>query len=87
MTSLTGVNFDPSLIEPGQGPGPHYSSDHRLSEMETINLGIKLRYEIIDGLAIDLSYERYTLSGLDDITPDSAYSKANIFTLGGQWVF
>lgn len=87
MTSLTGVDFDPSNIEPGKGIGPYYAPDHRLSEMATLNLGIKLRYEVTNTIAFDLSYERYTTNGLDDFTPDSVYSKANIFTLGGHLDF
>jgi hypothetical protein len=85
--SLTGSGIDPEQIDPGKGEGPYYAPDHRLSEMETVNLGSKLRLEITPDIAIDLGYERYTTNGRDGLTPNSVYSQANVYTLGGQWTF
>lgn len=83
--SLNSVDFDPGTVESGMAP--FYSSDHRLSKMQSLNIGLKLRWEVTDRLTLDANIERYTLRGLDDVTPDSTYSKANVFTLGGVWRF
>jgi len=84
-TSLNGVDFDPVEVIPGQAP--FFSADHRLSEMQTLNLGLKLRWQATEQLAFDLLVERYTLRGLDHVTSSEAYSKANVITLGGSWTF
>ncbi|MFA6286260.1 MAG: DUF6850 family outer membrane beta-barrel protein [Opitutaceae bacterium] len=68
--------------ETGTGAGPFYSSDYRLSKMETMNLGLKLSWIINDHCSLDVAYERYLMRGLDNVTPTSAYVDANVFTVG-----
>ena len=68
--------------ETGTGTGPFYSSDYRLSKMETMNLGLKLSWIINDHCSLDVAYERYVMRGLDNVTPSSAYVDANVFTFG-----
>ncbi len=68
--------------ETGTGRGPFYSSDYRLSKMETFNLGLKLSYEINRHCSADIAYERYLMRGLDNQTPSSAYADADVFTVG-----
>lgn len=85
LVSLNGVNFDPDTVE--TGAAPYFAADHRLSEMQTLNYGLKLRWQVNDHLALDLNLERYELRGLDGVTPAATYSKANVATLGGSWTF
>ncbi len=75
------TSYDP-LFETGTGKSPFYSSDYRLSKLETVNLGLKLGYIINDHCSLDFAYERYLMHGLDGDTPQSAYSSANVFTIG-----
>jgi len=80
--SRIAVRIDPVLQETGTGKAPFYSSDYRLSHMQTINAGLKVVWKITTWLAVDASYERYLMRGLDHITPQEAYCKANTFTVG-----
>ncbi|MFI5335403.1 MAG: DUF3570 domain-containing protein [Opitutales bacterium] len=76
------TTYDTSTFETGTGQAPFYSSDSRLSRMDTLDLGLKLTWKIKRWLAIDVSYDRYTTRGLDGITPQDAYYKANNFIVG-----
>ena len=69
------------------GTGPYYSSDHRLSKMETVTYGAKLVWFALDNLEFNVKYNRYEMKGLDGITHQSAYSDADIITIGGRWWF
>lgn len=62
----------------------YYSSDYRLSRLETFNMGITLMWRIHKHLSFDLSYARYLMRGLDNITSSSAYPSANIYTVGAR---
>ena len=64
------------------GRGPFYSSDYRLSEMETVTLGLKVIWNVRPWLAVDAAVERYLVRGLDGETPQGVYSDANVVTLG-----
>ena len=75
------VSLDPSL-ETGTARVPYYSSDYRLSRMETTTLGLKAAYALNDHVSIDFAYERYLMRGLDDATPRGAYADADVFTVG-----
>lgn len=75
------TTYDP-LFETGTGRAPFYSSDHRLSHMQTMNLGLKLSWSFNDHCTVDFAYERYLMRGLDDTTPSDAYSDADVFTIG-----
>ena len=70
-----------------RGTGPFYSSDHRLSKMETETYGAKLIWFVTDYLEFNVKFNRYEMKGLDGITHQSAYSNADIFTIGGRWWF
>ena len=76
------TTYDPILGETGTGKAPFYSSDYRLSRMETVDLGLKLVWKIKPWVSADVAYDRYTSRGLDGITPPSAFCKANTFTFG-----
>lgn len=60
----------------------YYSSDYRLSRMETFTFGATLSVRAADWLTLDASYQRYQMRGLDGVTSQSAYPQANIVTAG-----
>jgi hypothetical protein len=64
---------------------PFYSSDHRLSAMQTFTYGLKAIWNISDALAIDATFERYDMRGTDGVTPQSAYSRARMLTGGVKY--
>jgi len=68
--------------ETGTGRAPFYSSDYRLSHMQTVDAGLKVVWQIKPWLAVDAAYNRYVARGLDNVTPSDAFSRANVFTLG-----
>ena len=79
------VNLDNSDVTPNDdrsGRAPYFSSDYRLSNFDAHTYGIKLEYELNDWLTIDAGYERYVMSGNDDVTPSAAYPKAHVINLG-----
>jgi hypothetical protein len=59
-----------------------YSSDYRLSQMETFALGLNVTWRVAKHLSFDASFYRYMLQGLDGVTSQSAYPSANIGSLG-----
>jgi hypothetical protein len=64
----------------------YYSADYRLSELEAFTYGVNLQVRIAEHFTVDAGYRRYEMSGLDKVTPRSAYPSANIFTIGcGVW--
>lgn len=65
------------------GSGPNYSSDYRLSSMQTLSLGLKLRYRLSENCSLWAAYERYEMSGRGSHqAPSEAYPSANIWTFG-----
>ena len=74
--------LEPTLAETGTGKAPFYSSDYRLSHLQTIDAGIKVVVKITGWLSIDAAYDRYLMRGLDHLTPQDAYPNANTFTVG-----
>jgi Protein of unknown function (DUF3570) len=69
-------------------PSPkYYSADYRLSKMETFTFGVELSGRVTDWLTLDLAYKRYDMRGLDGVTSQSAYPKANIVTIGARLWF
>lgn len=64
----------------------YYSSDYRLSRMETYTYGVGIQWKPLDWLSVNFAYKRYEMHGLDGVTLQSAYPKAHIFTAGlGVW--
>jgi hypothetical protein len=83
-TDAAGIvtSYEPRLGETGTGRAPFYSSDYRLSKMQTVDAGLKLVWQIRPWLAVDAAYNRYVSRGLDRVTPQSAFSRAHTFTVG-----
>jgi hypothetical protein len=65
----------------------YYSADYRLSKMETFTFGLEASARVTGWLTLDLAYKRYVMSGLDGVTSQSAYPKANIVTVGARLWF
>jgi hypothetical protein len=83
--TLTGAPFTPTSAPTGNAP--YYSSDYRLSELETTNWGLKLVWAPRPDLRFDATLEKYEMKGRDGITHPSAYPRATIFTIGGRFAF
>jgi hypothetical protein len=67
------------------GSGPNYSADYRLSSMDTMSVGLRLRYQITDSFSATAAYERYAMKGSgsgSDVSPSESYPDANIWTFG-----
>jgi len=85
--SLITTSYEPVLQETGTGKAPFYSSDYRLSHLQTLDLGLKVVVKITSWLSVDANYDRYLMRGLDRITPQDAYTKANMFMAGMKFTF
>jgi Protein of unknown function (DUF3570) len=59
-----------------------YSSDYRLSQMETFTLGLSVSWRVAKHVSLDAGYYRYIMHGLDGITSQSAYPSANVGSVG-----
>ncbi len=59
-----------------------YSSDYRLSAMQTFTYGLSATWKIKDRVSLDVAYKRYDMVGNDDATPKDAYPNANVFSGG-----
>lgn len=59
-----------------------YSSDYRLSNMETFAMGLSVSWRVAHHLSFDANYYRYIMRGLDGVTSQSAYPSANVASVG-----
>ena len=71
----------PFTINPNGPPGFH-SSDYRLSEFYSTDMGTQLTGVINDHVHIVVGYHRYEMHGLDGKTSSAMYPKANVYTVG-----
>jgi hypothetical protein len=74
----------PGAPRPG---GPFYSSDYRLSALRTLTYGLKVVWSATDALQFDAAYECYDMRGRGNSTPQSAYPRADIFTVGAKFAW
>lgn len=65
----------------------HYSSDYRLSRLNTFAFGLSAEVQCSDHLSLHLAWKRYQMDGLDGTTLDSAYPDAHVFTVGASLSF
>lgn len=85
--TLDGVPIGNPPDYPG-GSAPNYSSDYRLSSLETIGLGLRATFKVNDAVSAYAAYERYQMRGSgDDRAPDPAYPDADIWTAGLRAAF
>jgi hypothetical protein len=78
-------NLDQTAIIPVRiplGRGPYYSSDYRISALDSFSAGLKAVWTISGRIQLDLAFERYEMDGQDGVTPRSAYPLAAITTAG-----
>jgi hypothetical protein len=80
----TAATFYYVLVPDFNNLPPFYSSDYRLSEMQTFDFSVTLSYRVLKWVSIDLSYSRYIMEGLDGVTSQSAYPSANVYSVGGR---
>jgi len=64
-----------------------YSADYRLSQLQTLTLGITASLKLNDWLWLDAGYKRYVMDGLDGETSATAYPKAHIVSIGARLWF
>jgi hypothetical protein len=64
-----------------------YSSDYRLSSLETFTVGLQANIKLHEQWNLRLGYQRYWMRGLDHVTLQSTYPNANIFTIGIDFTF
>lgn len=83
--------LDGTSVVPVAGPprpaGPFYSSDYRLSALRTTTAGLKLIWDLSAALQFDAAWERYAMRGTDGVTPQSAYCRAHILTVGARFAW
>jgi hypothetical protein len=70
------------IVPDANGPPTYYSSDYRLSELESFTTGVTVTWRIVRHLSLDAGYMRYVMRGLDGVTSQSAYPSANVFNIG-----
>lgn len=81
---------DTSIIPihvPQVGEGPFYSSDFRLSSMANYACGMEAVWRASSWAQIDVAYEQYNMRGRDGVTPQSAYPRAGITTVGVRFTW
>ncbi len=61
-----------------------YSSDYRVSALNSLGYGLKLVFVPNARIQFDAEYLRYEQSGTDGVTPDDAYPAANVFIVGAR---
>lgn len=81
---LEGTSIAPAAGAP-RPAGPFYSSDYRLSSFHSFTRGLKLIWNASERLQLDAALERYEMRGRDGRTPQSAYVRADIVTLGARF--
>jgi hypothetical protein len=72
---------------PNPEPPTYYSADYRLSAMDTLTYGIKATFKVQEWLTVDAGYQRYTMSGRDGMTSQTAYPQANVVSVGARLWF
>jgi hypothetical protein len=80
VTRLPGTENSPTTPR-------YYSSDYRLSNLETFTYGVTATARITEWFSLDAGYKRYEMFGLDGVTSKSAYPKAHIFSIGARLWF
>jgi hypothetical protein len=78
--------YYPGLVPGGYGKPDTYSSDYRLSHLQTFAYGLQLTWRLSKYFSLDAGYQLYVMEGLDATSP-SAYPTANVFNFGGRLWF
>lgn len=83
----TAADFYYDILPDSNNLPSYYSSDYRLSEMQTVTAGVNVMIKATKWLTFDASYRRYVMEGLDGVTAQSAYPSANVFSIGARFFF
>ena len=65
----------------------YYSSDYRLSFLETFTLGLETTVHLGEHFDLQMGYQRYWMRGVDHETVQSTYPAASIYTIGLNFTF
>jgi hypothetical protein len=68
-------------------PNGYHSSDYRLSELYSTDIGLQATAIINDHIHIVAGYHRYEMHGMDGQTSSEMYSKANVYTVGVSFLW
>ena len=78
-------NLENSGLRSTHNPGgPFFSSDARLSALDSVDFGLKTIWKVNDRIQFDVALEGYRQRGTDGVTPQSAYYRARIMTFGSK---
>lgn len=80
------ASFYQPLFNVNPATAVNYSSDYRLSEFYSLDFGAQLTVIITDWLRVNGGFHRYEMHGLDQTAP-AMYPKANVFTVGVQFLW
>ena len=80
----TAASFYLVGIEDSSNIPAYYSSDYRLSKLNSYTVSGNLTMRLHKHFSIDLAYSRYVMQGLDGYTSSTAYPTANNYTVGGR---
>lgn len=83
----TAANFYYELLPDSNNKPAYYSSDYRLSELQSLTFGVNVTVKATRWLTFDAGYKRYLMEGLDGVTSPTAYPSANVFTVGVRFLF
>lgn len=64
------------------GSPSDYSSDYRLSALQSLGYGLKVIWTPSTRFSLDAGYERYEQKGKDTVTSKEVYPSANVFIVG-----
>lgn len=82
-TTVPGVPPEVADFFPGAAVNPpYYSSDYRLSELQTFTFGVNATVLLWGRARLELGYKRYLMEGLDGVTSEDQYPAANVFSAG-----
>jgi hypothetical protein len=82
---LDGTSITP--IHGQNSKGPFYSSDYRLSALQSVAFGLKAIWTINERWQLDASLDQYDMRGTDGVTSQSAYPRARILTGGVKFMW
>jgi hypothetical protein len=85
IQTLDGTGIDPFTQE--FGSAPYFSSDYRITDLETLTYGVKLTYFTKGNLNVDIAFDKYDMRGLDGVTSQLLYPDAKVYTVGLQLVY
>jgi len=68
-------------------PNGYHSSDYRLSELYSTDIGLQATVVINDHIHIVAGYHRYEMHGMDGQTSSEMYPKANVYTVGVSFLW